>query len=112
MRRTPSARTVRLDARPARRPSRGGLPAFFGVMTHLSEAILHELRIRIDRTLCVGFGDCVTLAPSLFALDEDGIAVFRCPDSLIEPGVILDACRACPVDALTVTDADGRQLAP
>jgi ferredoxin len=81
-------------------------------MTHVSETILHELRIRIDRTLCVGFGDCVTLAPSLFALDEDGIAVFLDPDPRIEPDRILDACRACPVDALTVTAADGRQLAP
>lgn len=81
-------------------------------MTHASEATLHELRIRIDRTLCVGFGDCVTLAPSLFALDDDGIAVFRSVDPLIEPAVILAACRACPVDALTVTNADGRQLAP
>ncbi|MBI1989571.1 MAG: ferredoxin, partial [Betaproteobacteria bacterium] len=32
------------------------------------------LRIRIDRTLCVGFGECVTAAPEAFALDGEDMA--------------------------------------
>ena len=63
-------------------------------------------------SLCVGFGDCVTVAPDLFVLDDEGIAVFREPSGPVEREVLLEACRACPVDALTVQDEDGRQLAP
>ena len=81
-------------------------------MTHQDERILHGLLIRIDRSLCVGFGDCVTVAPDLFVLDDEGIAVFREPSGPVEREVLLEACRACPVDALTVHDEDGRQLAP
>lgn len=69
------------------------------------------MRVRIDRLLCVGFGDCVTAAPDAFALDAEGLAVFHAPDAVTRE-TLLTACRACPVDALSVHDADGNQLAP
>ncbi|HUF28645.1 MAG TPA: ferredoxin [Gemmatimonadaceae bacterium] len=69
------------------------------------------LRIRIDRTLCVGFGDCVTEAPGAFVLDSESIAIFLRPDS-VERECLLRACDACPVDAITVWDSEGRQLVP
>ena len=46
----------------------------------LVERVIGGLRVRIDRTLCVGFGDCVTAAPDAFILDSEDIAVFRAPD--------------------------------
>lgn len=81
-------------------------------MTPVDEATLHELLVRIDRTLCVGFGDCVTAAPDLFELDDEDIAVFRTSAATTDRETLLNACRACPVDALTATDANGHQLAP
>ena len=69
------------------------------------------LRIQIDRGLCVGFGDCVEQAPGAFRLDQDGLAVFVEPES-VERTILLQACDACPVDAITVWDADGRQIVP
>lgn len=81
-------------------------------MTHHDEKVLHDLRIRIDRSLCVGFGDCVAVAPDLFVLDDEGIAIFRDTAAQVERDVVLEACRACPVDALTALDPDGRQIAP
>ena len=69
------------------------------------------LRILIDRTLCVGFGDCVSEAPQAFRLDEESIAVFVTPQ-LVDRETLLRACDACPVDAITVWDAAGRQLVP
>jgi ferredoxin len=75
------------------------------------ERVVGDLRVRIDRTLCVGFGDCVTAAPEAFALGDDDIAVFVAPES-IDREQLLRACRSCPVDALTVWDAQGTQLAP
>jgi ferredoxin len=69
------------------------------------------LRIRIDRGLCVGFGDCVESAPLAFALDADGVAVFRTPEA-VGREALLAACDSCPVDALTAWDEAGVQLAP
>jgi len=75
------------------------------------ERIVAGLRVRIDRTLCVGFGDCVKEAPEGFKLDADGVAVFVDPDA-VERDRLLRACDACPVDAISVWDSDGKQLVP
>lgn len=81
-------------------------------MRDVEERRIDDLVVRIDRRLCVGFGDCVDAAPDAFALDEDGIAVFveGAGGSVRER--VIAACEACPVDALTVLDADGRQIVP
>jgi ferredoxin len=75
------------------------------------ERTIGALRVRIDRDLCVGFGDCVDEAPVAFRLDEDGIAVFVDPGAVARE-MLLRACDACPVDAITVWDGSGRQLVP
>jgi len=69
------------------------------------------LRVRIDRTLCVGFGDCVSAAPAAFALGADDVVVFVAPEQ-VSRAALLRACTSCPVDALTVWDENGEQLAP
>jgi ferredoxin len=76
-----------------------------------SERTVGDLRVRIDRELCVGFGDCVTEAPEAFQLDAEGLAVFH-DLAQVERERLLRACDACPVDAITVWDAAGRQLVP
>ena len=60
------------------------------------------MRIRLDRTVCDGFGICAKHAPGYFSLDDWGYA------SLIGDGTVLDgdrdqAARAmmdCPVHAI------------
>ncbi len=68
--------------------------------------------IRIDRLLCVGFETCIEVAPDLFELDDEGIAVFRADTSGTPHEDVLGSCKACPVDALEVLDASGTQLVP
>lgn len=75
------------------------------------ERVVDGLRIRIDRELCVGFGDCVSAAPEAFGLDGDDLAVFASPEGTGREQ-LLSACDACPVDAITVWDSEGRQLVP
>jgi ferredoxin len=75
------------------------------------ERTVHGLRVRIDRTLCVGFGDCVTASPEAFVLDDTDVAVFRAPES-VHRDQLLRACASCPVDALTVWDEAGEQIVP
>lgn len=76
------------------------------------ERTIDGLTVRIDRLVCVGFEDCVVRAPTVFRLDGEGVACFIDPTGPIERDALIEACRACPVDALTVIDAEGRTLVP
>ena len=81
-------------------------------MANLEERTIGGLIVRIDRLLCVGFEDCVACAPRVFRMDDQGIACFTEDTGPIDPVELIEACRICPVDALSATDASGRQLAP
>jgi ferredoxin len=80
-------------------------------VSEFDERSVRDLRVRIDRTLCVGFGDCITEAPEAFVLDESGVAIFVEPDA-VERERLLRACDACPVDAITVWNETGAQIVP
>ncbi len=80
-------------------------------MADFDERIVAGLRVRIDRTLCVGFGDCVKESPEAFALDEENVVVFVSPEAVAREA-LLRACASCPVDALTVWGEDGTQIVP
>ena len=75
------------------------------------ERVAHGMRLCIDRSLCVGFGDCVDIAPEAFQLDDETIVILVDPDR-VDRERLLKACDACPVDAITVWDSGGRQLVP
>ncbi|HUH12117.1 MAG TPA: ferredoxin [Longimicrobiales bacterium] len=81
-------------------------------MDDVVERRIGSLTLRIDRLLCVGFGDCIEAAAELFELDDEGIAAFRQPLPVLGRERLEEACRSCPVDALTLVDEEGRQLAP
>ena len=76
------------------------------------ELRIGHLTVRIDRLLCVGFETCAQVAPALFRLDDEGIAVFQPEAGLVPEELVLESCRSCPVDAIEVFDASGSQLVP
>ena len=80
-------------------------------MAGFEERRIGGLRVRIDRTLCVGFGDCVEAATGAFHLDDEGVATFLQPER-VERAQLVAACDACPVDAISVWDETGAQLVP
>ena len=59
-------------------------------------------RIRIDRSLCSGFGACADLAPQLFDVGPDGVAATRAGET--DDPAVLDAAAACPMAAITVEE--------
>jgi ferredoxin len=81
-------------------------------VSNMEERRLGAYVVRIDRLICVGFGDCVDEAPGAFELDGEGIASFRPGADEVDALQLLEACRSCPVDALSVEDGDGRQIIP
>jgi ferredoxin len=80
------------------------------MVDHIHERTVGGLRIRIDRLLCVGFGDCIEVAPEAFEFDGEGIVTFVDTIEQVDRERILRACDICPVDALSVFDAEGNQL--
>ncbi len=63
---------------------------------------------RIDEGSCIAQGDCVETAPQAFELDDHARVIGSAPDDLL-----LEAARACPVEAITIVDSDsGEQLYP
>lgn len=82
------------------------------------------MRIRIDRTKCIGAASCVALVPAVFALDHENKAVMK--QSVGEPtsewvtidvldasfDELLAAAESCPTLAIFIEDDDGNQLYP
>jgi ferredoxin len=67
--------------------------------------------IRIDRSLCTGYAECAGIAPEVFRLGDDSVSMILDPEGA-DDELILDAARACPVDAITVMDEFEEQVWP
>jgi ferredoxin len=72
-------------------------------------AVSGEMKIEVNRELCMGSGNCSFWAPGVFDLDDDGIAVVLDPSAAPEDKIIL-AGQGCPTQAITIT-RDGEKLA-
>jgi ferredoxin len=70
-----------------------------------------HLKLRVDRDLCIGVGNCVALAPTVFRLDDENKAVVLDPSS-VDDRTLWDAAESCPEQAIIVEDDEGRQLYP
>lgn len=81
-------------------------------MTDVVERRLGDFIVRVDRLLCVGFGDCIEAAPELWEFDDEGIVAFREPLPQVDLDRLRTSCDVCPVDALSVHDLAGNQLVP
>jgi ferredoxin len=65
---------------------------------------------QIDERACAAHGDCLDIAPTAIALNDDdvAIAIGTAPEDLL-----VRAAEACPSVAISVIDADsGEQLYP
>ena len=65
-------------------------------------------RIEIDESACSAHGDCVALAPGVFALEETAVVIGDGSDE-----EILAAAEACPALAITlIEDESGETVFP
>jgi ferredoxin len=69
------------------------------------------LKVRIDRNLCIGIGNCVAVAPTVFKLDKSNKAVVMSPES-VDEDTLMRAAESCPENAVIIEDDDGNQLYP
>lgn len=80
-------------------------------MNEFEERTIGGLVVRIDRLLCVGFGDCIAEVPHALVFCAEGIVTFTEAADGLDRQQIISVCEACPVDAITVYE-NGTQIAP
>lgn len=73
-----------------------------------------KMRIKLDRTLCDGFGICAKHAPEYFSLDDWGYAVLVGDGNIPEQDrdAVMRALLDCPVHAIMEINAHGPGEAP
>lgn len=87
------------------------IQAFTGQLI-LAEVVMAKLQITVNKSRCVGSGDCIETAPAVFAFDAEGKSEVTNPTGAPDATILL-AARSCPTKAITVVDQDsGTQLFP
>jgi ferredoxin len=66
----------------------------------------NRIHVTVDRSLCIGSGDCVDTAPNVFQLDEEDKAVVVDPDGASVDEIVQSAAN-CPVSAIFVVGEEG-----
>ena len=69
------------------------------------------MKIKIDRSLCIGAASCVVIAPKVFQLDSEAKAEVV-DEKGADDTTILDAAKSCPVLAIIIEDDTGKQIWP
>lgn len=61
--------------------------------------------VQVIREKCISAGSCVAIAPGVFDLDEEGIAIILSQDGNDDETKLL-AAQSCPTAAIIVTDTE------
>jgi len=69
------------------------------------------VKVKVDRNLCAGVGNCVAIAPTVFAMDAENKAVALDPSS-VDERTLWEAVQSCPEKAIILEDDKGNQLYP
>ncbi len=80
-----------------------------------------KVTVKINDKICIGSGNCTMIAAEVFELNEQGKAIVK--DSSKQNGkeitleitnpkmeFLLEAARACPVQAISITDENGEKI--
>lgn len=68
-------------------------------------------KIVIERELCIGAASCVAIAPGVFELDTENIAIIKDPKGN-DDATVKAAAESCPTKAIFLYDETGKQLYP
>lgn len=74
-------------------------------------SVRNGVLVQVDHDICVGFGECVSTAPEVFALNNESVAIVIDPDA-VDLTLLQAAADVCPVSAIVLLDGDANQLAP
>lgn len=69
------------------------------------------MRARVDRNICIGSAICVSIAPEVFELDDQGLSHAVHPTAGTDEQ-LQEAATSCPVQAIILEDDQGNQVYP
>jgi ferredoxin len=69
------------------------------------------MKVRVDRDLCRGLGNCVVLAPAVFRLDAVGKAAVL-ENHSADDSLLFEAAESCTENAIILQDDEGHQIYP
>ncbi len=69
------------------------------------------MKVKVDRSLCIGAGTCTVIAPEVFELDSELKSVVKDPSGAPKDRII-DAAKSCPVLAIILEEDDGTRIYP
>ncbi len=69
------------------------------------------MKVKVDRGLCVGLGNCAAIAPMVFRLDDESKAVVL-DHRYADEELLMEAARGCLMKAVIVLDDEGNQRYP
>ena len=81
-------------------------------MSEFAEHKFGDLTVKVDRQTCIATENCMEVAPEVFEMDEEGIVTFKQDAETIDRLRLIESCEICPVGALSVVDAEGKQIVP
>lgn len=73
---------------------------------------VRNLKLVVDRDLCIGAATCIAIAPNTYNLDSEAKAIFLETLDQDPDDVIIDSARGCPVAAIFVEDLNGNKIFP
>jgi len=68
-------------------------------------------KIVVKRDLCIGAATCIAVAPDVFELDRENIAVVK-DSGGVDDDTLLTSAQSCPTNAIFLYDEDGNQVWP
>lgn len=75
-------------------------------------------KVKVDRSLCIGSGSCVDIAPNTYVLEKDGKSAVKKTDGTTSrdfvaydeindtPENIMHGAKGCPVNAIIIIEVD------
>lgn len=74
--------------------------------------VVRNLKVQVDKDLCIGAATCVAIAPNTFLLDSEAKAIILDTADVDAEDTIIDAARGCPTAAIIIHDAAGNKIFP
>lgn len=71
-----------------------------------------NLKITVDRNLCIGAATCIAVAPKTYVLDSEAKAIILSTAVEETAETIIESAKACPVAAIIIEDETGKKIFP
>lgn len=75
-------------------------------------ALVRQLKVTVDRDLCIGAATCAAVAPKAFHVDEEAKAIVLDTVEEETDEAIIEAAKSCPVIAIKVEKENGEKIFP